>query len=324
LIFVKILYVAIPIFLFKQSEKLLHAFLKGYEQFGKVMVISSISKTLFLSVQIVIAILTQSIVDVFYGALTVSVLLFFVQAVYIKCIHKDRISFNKASIKTAKSLLHFGSWNWLSSIVQMLKSQGDKWIVSGLLGLKTFGFYSVGVLVFNQLHTVLTSSVLWVFPQISNGGLDNKLLVKNYWRLLLTVVALGFVISFSLSSLDILFELWLGKEFYLGSRHYLDAFFLLFPVFTMTIVPYLYLLGLGLVRGKFFADIFSLVVKIITIWVVISIFNIKEWVLFFVVFIGVEYISYSLIISRSLPIKFLYLAIFFVFQVVIFLIRVEI
>ena len=320
--FVGILYVAIPIFFFKQSEQLLYAFLRGCEQFGHVMVISTISKVLFLSVQIVIAAQAKSITDVFYGALIVSVILFLFQTVYIKVLHRGVISFSGISVKTAKSLLHFGKWNWFSSLAFMLKGESDKWLVSGLLGLKVFGVYSVGVLIFNQLYAVVTWSIYWVFPSISTGVDSKNFLVKKYWKLLFSVSIVSFVISFLFVNLSTLFELWLGEIFYQSAKYYIDTFLILFPVFTITIVSYLYLLGLGLVRQKFFSDIISLTVKIITIWLAIDIFEIERWLLFFMVFIAVEYIIHSVIISRNLPINFVYLIVFFLVHVIVVLIRV--
>ncbi len=320
--FVDILYFVVPMFFFKQSEQLLYAFLRGFEQFGRVMVVSTISKVLFLSVQIVVAIQTESIKDVFFGALIISALLFLLQVVYIKALHGNGISFSGANVKTAKSLLNFGGWNWLSSLVTMLKGESDKWLVSGLLGLKTFGIYSIGILVFNQLYAIVVWSVYWVFPSISKGGDDKAILASRYWKLLFSVSILSIFISVTLENLGALFELWLGVEFYQSSQYYISTFLILFPVFTMTIASYLYLLGLGLVKQKFFTDAIVLIVKIVTIWLVIDVFKIEEWALFFMVFISVEYIIYSIIISRNLPINFVYLITFFLLQVIIVLIRI--
>ncbi|SMN11143.1 hypothetical protein SPBRAN_1383 [uncultured Candidatus Thioglobus sp.] len=222
---------------------------------------SSISKILFILTQIIIAILTQSVESVFYGALAISILLFLIQFTYLKVIYKDSLSFSKANINTAKSLMSFGGWSWLSSLTYILKAQSDKWIVSGLLGLKTFGLYSIGILVFNQLHTVISASILWVFPHISKNNKDKQVLAKQYWKLLFYIGGISLTISIVLVNFRILFELWLGENFYQQVQHYVETFLLLLPIFTMSTVAYFYLSELGLVKHKFFADIFSLVVK---------------------------------------------------------------
>ncbi len=319
---VNILYVAIPLFFIKQLEVLLYAFFMGQEQFGHMAVISVSSKILFFLTQALTAIFTKDVLDVFYGALTASFLLFLSQALYIKIMHKGGISFRKANIETAKSLLNFGGWNGLSSLVNMLKSQSDKWLISGFLGLKTFGFYSIGVLIFNQLHTVMTSSIYWIFPEVSKESLDKEALAKKYWKLLFYICIVSLVVSIVLINFNFLFQFWLGDEVFQNSKYYINTFLLLLPVFTLTIVPYLYLLGLGLVKHKFFADTVSILAKVITIWLVIAVFNIEEWVLFFVVFIAIEYIAYAIIISRNLPIKFTHLIGFFLLQVIIVFARV--
>jgi len=321
LTFMSILYVAIPVFLIKQLEQLLYAFFRGYEQFGHTVIISSISKILFFLTQILIAISTKSVTDVFYGALAVSVLLFLAQALYIKIIHRDDISFSDANIRTARSLLSFGGWNWLSSVTSMLTIQSDKWLVSGLLSLKTFGIYSIGVLIFNQLRAVVGTSFYWVFPEISKDNLNKKILAKKYWKLLFYVCIVSLFISISLSNLSGLFQLWLGDRAYQDSQYYINTFLLLFPLFTLNIISHLYLLGLGLAKQKFFADVVSLSAKLITIYLVISVFNVKEWVLFFMVFIAIEFIAYAVIISKNLPIRLVFLILFLLLQMAIVFIR---
>jgi O-antigen/teichoic acid export membrane protein len=321
---IDILYIAIPIFFVKQSEEMLYAFFKGYEQFGHVVNISTISKIVFFSTQALTAIFTKSVFDVFYGALVASILLFFLQAIYVKKIHKNEISFSKANFKTARALLNFSIWNGLSSMAAMLRSQSDKWLVSGLLGLKVFGFYSIGVLVFNQLYNIVGSSVYWIFPEVSKGNSNNEILAKKYWKLLFYVCVTSLGISVFLIEFSFLFQLWLGEEVFQSSKHYINAFLLLFPVFTLSIISSLYLLGLGLVKQGFFVEMISLVAKVVTIWLIIDIFNIAEWVIFFIVFIAIEFIAYAVIISKKLPIKFTHLAVFFLLQVIIVLSRIQI
>ncbi len=319
---VSILYIAIPIFFVKQSEEMLYAFFKGYEQFGQMVIISTISKILFFSTQIFIAISTESVINVFYGALIVSILLFFLQAVYIKRIHKSNISFSKANIKTAKSLLNFSAWNGLASLTTMLRSQSDKWLVSGLLGLKAFGFYSIGILVFNQLYNIVGSSVYWVFPEISKEAFDKKHLARKYWKLLFFVCIVSLIISFTLIKFNFLFQLWLGEEFFQNSKYYINTFLLLFTVFSLSIISSLYLLGLGLVKYEFFVNAVTFFAKVITIWAVIDVFKVEDWVMFFLLFIVVEFIAYAIIISKKLSIKFTYLILFLLLQVVIVFARI--
>lgn len=285
-------------------------------------ILSIASKILFFSTQMLLVIATKSILDVFYGALIILVLSFWVQVFYIKRMCKYSLVFTRVNIKTAKSLLNFGSWNWLSSLASMLRMDSDKWIVSGLLGLKTFGFYSIGVLVFNQIYHVIGSSVYWIFSEVSKERLSKKTLVKKYWKLLFYVCIISLIVSFSLTNLSFLFKLWLGDKVFQDSKYYLDTFLLLLPVFTLNIASGIYIPGLGLVKYRFFADMASLIVKVITIWLVLNVFDIKQWLLFFIVFIAVEFIAYAIIISKNLPIKITHLIMFFLLQVGIVWIRV--
>ena len=178
------------------------------------------------------------------------------------------------------------------------------------------------MLIFNQLKAVVGTSFYWVFPEISKDSLDKKILAKKYWKLLFYVCIISLIISIFLSNLSGLFRLWLGDRAYQDSQYYINTFLLLFPLFTLNIISHLYLLGLGLVRQKFFADVVSLSAKLITIYLVISVFNVKEWVLFFMVFIAIEFIAYAVIISKNLPIRLVFLILFLLLQMVIVFIRI--
>jgi O-antigen/teichoic acid export membrane protein len=172
------------------------------------------------------------------------------------------------------------------------------------------------------LHTIIGSSIWWIFPGISKDSSNKKSLVKKYWKLTFYVGTISFFSSIILINLDFLFEIWLGKEFYKDSQYYINTFLLIFPVFTINLVFHVYFLGLGLVKHKFFTEVASLAVKVVTIWLVVDVFNIKEWVLFFMVFIAIEYIIYSAILSKNLPIKFIHLIAFLLLQVAIVFARI--
>ena len=121
---------------------------------------------------------------------------------------------------------------------------------------------------------------------------------------------------------NFLFQLWLGEEFFQNSKYYINTFLLLFPVFALSIISSLYLLGLGLVKYEFFVNAVTFFAKVITIWAVIDVFKVEDWVMFFLLFIVVEFIAYAIIISKKLSIKFTYLISFLLLQVVIVFARI--
>lgn len=304
---VSILYIALPIFFIKQFEQSLYAFYKGHEMFGHVALFSTVSKFLFFSAQVLLAITTRSIYDVFLAGLVISIILLVVQMIYMKKTHKDAVFFQSASIKKAKSMIFFGGWNWLSSIASILNSHSDKWIIVALLGLETFGFYSLGILILNQLHNIAASSVAWIFPEISNRKNNGQLLSERYWRLMLAVIVGSYIVSLLLMQSSFLFEWWLNTETYASAKLYIDIFLIIFPVFTLSIVSYFYLLGLGLVKEKFYSDVLVLASKVLILYFVIMNFEIDKWPLVFLIFISIQFISYSRIICKNIPIKIEYL-----------------
>jgi len=322
-IVVEVLFIAIPIFFIKQSEELLYAFLKGYEQFGQVLIMSSISKILFFSAQVYIALKTRSIADVFYAALAVSTVIFFLQSFYLKKIHSNSFSYFSISLARGKEIFSFFGWSGLSGIVYLVRSQSDKWLVSLFLGLETFGLYSLGVMIFNQIHRFLGSTVYWVFPEVSKNSSNKKLLISRYWTLIIFISITSLLISLFLGNAGFLFEAWLGNETYRQSLNFINIFLIILPVYTLNIVSELYLLGLGLVKKRFFIDLLTLIIKVLTIWVSLQLLELEDWIQYLLIYIVIEYIYFAKIISDNLNIGFHKILSFIVIQLLIVFIRLH-
>lgn len=317
-----ILYTAIPLFFFKQFEQILYAFLKGHEQFKQIAVFSVLSKVLFFFIQSIIAIITGSLFEVFKYALISAIVIFLLEVVYVKYRYKDAIFIREAKIVKFKSLFNFGGWSWLASIALILTTHSDKWIVSSLMGLSIFGYYSLGILVFNQLHNIIAASVSWVFPKISKRGLQNKDLAIEYYWLTSYIVLFSLIISFALINLHFIFEAWLGREVYAQSKEYIDLFLIMFPVFTMPIVSYYYLLGLGLVKNKFWVDLSVLCIKVIAVYSAITL-SFQYWPLVFLSFLSFQFVFYARVLSKYIDIRFSYMIGLLVAQLFIVYIRVS-
>mgnify|MGYP006153983323 CR=1 FL=1 len=313
--------VSFALFFFRQFEQILYAFLKGLERFGLVSLFSITSKALFFSTQAVVALKTNNVTYVIASACCASALGLAVEA-YILKIVIPRVLFIRAfSVRCAKEFFHFGSWNWLGSAASMLGAHSDKWIVTGLWGLKAFAPYSLGILVFNQLHTVLAASVSWIFPSISIAGDSPKVLAKKYHNSTITVCISSYVISGLLCSFSGIFSLWLGKEMYQESALYINLFLAALPVFAMSIVPYYFLLGLGLVREKFIIDLMALFLKIVLVTFSVATLESQFLPPMFLVFISAQCFFYLRRVSWEVGVNPAPLMFLLAFNVAVSLVR---
>ncbi|AIT10008.1 hypothetical protein LO80_08515 [Candidatus Francisella endociliophora] len=321
--YVSIFAVAIPLFLVKQFEQVAYSIFKSHERYGVVATLSLISKITFFSMQAFIAIETGSVYQVIKYSLIVAVIIYLIELLYIKMKYYYIHIFRGASFITFKSLLDFGIWNWFASILSILRVNSDKWIVSMLLGLKAFGYYSIAVLVFNQLYTVLASSIAWVFPKISSNSLCLNDQKKLFYSLMIFLVLAGSVLSLTLSaSSNLLFVTWLGEGVYSNCKHFISLFLVMFPVFIMSAVSYYYILSLGLVRYKFIVDFLVLNIKIFVLWFSIRVgFLGEDWPLAFLIFLSVEIILYFRIVRKRIELKKSFIYYILIIQFIIIIVR---
>jgi O-antigen/teichoic acid export membrane protein len=318
---VNLLVIAIPLFFIKQLEQLIYAFFKAHEEYGKVFSLSLLSKISFFLTQSLVAIYTESIFDVFKYSLIISFVIYIIELFYIKYSYTYICFINCVSIEKIKLIFNFGMWNWFASLVSILIVHIDKWIVSSILGLAIFTYYSLGILIFNQLHTIISSSISWIFPRISSKELTIKKQLQLYYNLVIFVFIISLFISLILVKINFLFELWLGVNIYSHSKIYINQFLLMLPIYTLTIVSYYYILGLGLVKKKFIIDIQVLILKIIIIIMGIFILDTEMWPLLFLIFLIFQIISYVMILYKEIKINLYFMFFILLSQLIIIFIR---
>ncbi|MEM6686246.1 MAG: oligosaccharide flippase family protein, partial [Bacteroidota bacterium] len=226
-----------------------------------------------------------------------------------------------ASVATFKSVLGYGKWTWLSSTILIFNAHTDKWIVSAILGLKVFGYYSIGVSVLNQLKTIFTSSVSWIFPKISSGKLSDKEKASMHLKLTLFASLIGLVTSFVLVKIDFFFLMWLGKETFENSKLFLHLFLFLLPVWLISSASFYYLLGLGIVKKKFYADLFVFLTKITVTFVALLKLDYERWPILFVIPIMIELLLFTVLVHQKSKLKLLYVALFVLFNLLVLTLR---
>jgi O-antigen/teichoic acid export membrane protein len=288
-IFESIIFFAIPIFLIDLFEQNFNGLHKGYERFDRALKISLFSKLVKYSVQIGVILATKSLVDVYIVTFFSSLAVFILHCFLCKKWYKEISFFTSVKWKMLKEFFNFSLWVWLMSIVSLMTSQLDKWLVLGLYDLKVLAYYGIGVSIFNQLHVLTSSSVSWIFPKISFNGISQSTR-SSFSNSSLTLPIISTTITlFILLISDFIFGHWLGEEKYSSAEKYIKLFICILPVMSTTIVPYYFLLGLGKIRTLFFLGLITSIILISSLFILSNYYDLTVVILSFLI----SYLSIS-------------------------------
>ena len=118
-----------------------------------------------------------------------------IQTIVSYIIHPYRPRFLVDKEKT-KSLLNFGQWVWVSSILIFLVTQGDDILVGKLLGVAALGFYQLAYKISNMPTTEITHVISQVtFPAYSKIQDNVSKLRDAYLKVLQLTVFLSFPVA---------------------------------------------------------------------------------------------------------------------------------
>ena len=317
----KILPYAIPLFFIKQIEQALFALHKSHENFKQLAKQSFVSKFILYSTQIIAVYIFSQVDLVFLMSSTFALIYLIIQFLILKKKYGPIFHFKFASYNKFKSMLDYSKWAWFSSTILIFNAHVDKWIVSALLGLKFFAYYAIGVSVLNQLKTILTASVSWIFPRISGNQVSYSNQAKSHLYLTIFASFAGLFVSFFLEKIDFFFLRWLGAETFQNSKLLLHTFLLLLPVWLMSSASYYYLLGLGIVKKKFFIDLMVLILRISVAFIAILSLNFNSWPVLFVIPILFEVMAYLLAINKKVKLNIGYFSLLVILNLTILTLR---
>ncbi len=231
----------------RNLEQLVIGYLKGYERFDLATIISIISKTVFLASQVLAVYQEQTLLGVFkYSLIAISIILTF-QLILIKFYTNSSHLFLNFNYTILIKTISFSGWTWLLSASMIIATQMDKWIINLLADLEKLGYYSIGFLIFNHFHMILTSSLAWIFPKVSRERITTNTL-KLFQNASDFAVVSSTALCIIALSFDSLFKIWLGQETYDNSIHYIQLLLAILPIYSLSIVPFFFLNANNLVR----------------------------------------------------------------------------
>lgn len=269
----------------KFVEQIFFSVFKGLARYDIAAQLSILSKSTVLLTNVILVYLGYHLPDIFAGAAIVSSILLIVQAIVIKY-HINGLSFFPAYKKDViKEIFSFGAWSWVQSIFIIIASQVDKFLVASFAGVTILAYYTIGYMVYSQLHTVFAASVAWLFPLVSAKVEKEEAMDDLYSRMLFFLTLFAFVAIVGIYILrDFIFELWLGQETYKNSYNFLIGFISYETLIVLTIIPYYFLNGSGNVKLN---TLFEVCLKILNMVCMYLMFKIY----------GVTGIVYGLILS---------------------------
>lgn len=269
----------------KFIEQILLAVFKGFERYDKASKLFMFSKFLVIIINIIVVLTGKSLIWVFFATMIFSLIFLLIEMYFLKLFFRDVSFYPRIEKGVFREVFEFGIWAWIQSVVTIISSQMDKFIVAQYVGLKVLAFYSLGTMIFNQLHAVFSAAASWLFPKISakTEKKESTISLFNQARFVLITVSMTLLLLLLLSG-KIIFPLWLGEETYKQSRFFLNGFIAYEGLVVLSIVPYYFMLGSGAIKYNTLGE------------VGFKIFNIICMILLFYS-VGINGILYGLILS---------------------------
>lgn len=180
----------------------------------KLQILDVSVQAIAASTMVIIAWLTHSIWALVSGSLVVSLTRLCASHLFFPEI-RNRLRFDK---EASRSILSFGIWLFLSSIVTFLAQTGDRLLFGKLIPLSMLGVYSIA-LTLNEVPTRLISQIAFkiLFPSLSRIRREGGDINDAYNRACRLIIFFAGISSIGLS----LFGPWIVK--YLYDERYVEA-----------------------------------------------------------------------------------------------------
>lgn len=271
--FIQALQFGLWLFSLKVIEQLVFSYFKGLERFDISSLISIVSKFLLISVQVLTVLLSGDIIDVFRNSFLLTAAILVCEIILVKRFSKYLVFVSAFSVKAFKEILHYTKWSWILSVIATGSSQIDRWLIANLATMQVLGSYSIAILVFNNIHSVLAASMAWVLPksaQKNNGGIVGGECLKLQYLMLLSAMFVSYVSV----KMDFLFKIWLGSDTFNNVFPLIKSLISLIPLYSLSIIPFYIVKGSGYIKFNVFADLIIFISRTIIVLVLYQYYGI--------------------------------------------------
>lgn len=250
----------ILLFALKLIEQITFAYFKGIERYDISSILSIISKFLLIITQVVTVVFSRNLITVFTNSFFLMVFLVPLELFFIIKYTNSLKLISTFTKKRFFEIFHFTKWSWIISLIGTASGQIDRWLVGGLSDMKSLGYYSLALLVFNHIHSITASSVSWIFPKTSNLRNTDKMM-KYFFSSQAFVILFSLGASYILISFDGIFLLWLKQETYVNAIPFIKNMIILLPLYALSILPFYIIKGHGIIKYNFYSNIITLIIR---------------------------------------------------------------
>ncbi len=284
---------AFVLFGLKFLEIIVLSIFQGCERYDRSSMFSLLSRIVVLLANVVWVYNGASLIEVFISSVCFQLLFLFIE-IYFVSRSFSYLSF-RPSIETSviKEIFGFSLWTWLQSLMAIVTTQLDKFLVVYFSGVHTLSYYSLGSMITTQLHSIFSSASGWIFPVVSKKDALNEPLKKLFFDAQTILLGTGFTAIFVFLLLEEpILKMWLGNQTYENSIEYIRLFVFYNLFLVVNIMPYYFLNGTGHVKYNTLSEF---VTKILNIGGMLIMAN----------YLGIEGLIWGLILSMVIasPIK---------------------
>lgn len=284
---------AFVLFGLKFLEVIVLSIFQGFERYDRSSMFSLLSRIVVLLANVVWVYKGASLIQVFVSSVCFQ-LLFLIFEIYFVNRSFSYLTF-RPSIETSviKGIFGFSLWTWLQSLMAIVTTQLDKFLVVYFSGVQTLSYYSLGSMITTQLHSIFSSASGWIFPVVSKKDALNEPLKKIFFDAQTILLGIGFSAIFVFLLLEEpILKMWLGDQTYANSIKYIRLFVFYNLFLIVNIMPYYFLNGTGHVKFNTLSEFLTKVLNIVGMLLMAN-------------YLGIEGLIWGLILSMVIasPIK---------------------
>lgn len=256
------------LFSLKFLEIIVLSVFQGFERYDIHSQLSFLSKAIILVANIGWVFFNGNLIFILISSIILQLAFVIIELLYL--LYKYKKLHIKLILKRSaiKNVLSFSTWAWFQSLLAILATNVDKFIVAQYSGLATLSYYSLGYMVMTQVHAVFSTSISFIFPKVSKKAAMGESFDKFFNNIQSFTVLIGFAIVTVLIVIEKpIVQLWLGDNATQQALLFIKLFLMTNYFYLINIVPHNFLNGSGFVKKntlyEFISKLLSLVAMVV-------------------------------------------------------------
>jgi O-antigen/teichoic acid export membrane protein len=230
---------------------------------------AAISSGMFIVPLVFVELGNHELLDITIGLIILRIIVMIISIYIIR----DNIKLNHFIFRRSDfRMLHYGSWVTISSILSPLMVNGDRFIVSSIVGPALLNLYTIPQEMIQRFLIVPGAFTTSIFPKI-----PHLKSIKNFYKInLFHISTLSFISVLCIAFIGpYFFEYWISPVFAINSQEIL--WILCFGLFfnSLAQLPMTYLMAMGMPKLVTTAHVIELIFYVLAIYILVKIFGVK-------------------------------------------------